>query len=141
VFVVVVVAGVDAVVEQVGGAVGFTGVDQGAGQGVADDLAFDSDPAEAFGVGTQAAEQVDRGGGAPGDEVGQCLSDRCEDLRVVGAGSPAACLASAVRASWSPATAKARASWKVWKTSTMPPGAASRCRACSAATTSAGTAV
>lgn len=33
VFVVVVVAGVDAVVEQVGGAVGFTGVDQGASQG------------------------------------------------------------------------------------------------------------
>lgn len=85
-FVVVVVAGGAAVVEQVGGAVGFTGVDQGTGQGVVDDLAFDSDPAESFGVRTQAAEQVDRGGGAPSDEVGQCLSDRCEDLRVVGAG-------------------------------------------------------
>ena len=50
VFVVVVVAGVDAVVEQVGRAVGFTGVHQGAGEGVLDDLAFDPDSAEAFGV-------------------------------------------------------------------------------------------
>ena len=82
-FVVVVVTSGDAVVEQVGGAVGFTGVDQRAGQGVVDDFAFDSDPAEVFGVRTQVGEQVDCGGGAPSHQVAQCLGDRCQDLRVV----------------------------------------------------------
>ncbi len=83
VFVGVVVAGVNAVVEQLHGAVGFTGVDQGAGQGVVDDLAFHPDPTEAFDVGTQAAEQIDCGGGAAGNEVTQCIGDRCQDLGVI----------------------------------------------------------
>lgn len=57
------------------GAVGFAGVDESASEGVLDDLAFDADSAEAFNVGVEVAQQIDRGGGTPGDEVGQCGGD------------------------------------------------------------------
>lgn len=88
----VVAAGGGAVVEKSGRAGGVSGFDEGAGQGVLDDLSFHAYSSDAFGLVAEGGERVSRGAGAAGCEVGQCPEDGGQDLVIVGArvgGSPA----------------------------------------------------
>ncbi|MGI5484890.1 hypothetical protein [Streptomyces lavendofoliae] len=83
---------------------------------------LDADPADPFHFLAERAEEVDRVAWAAGGEVGESLSDGGKDLSVVGTGVACCAVCQGGEAVGVAGTARARAIWKVWKTSTQPPG-------------------